>query len=234
MSPTSPSTVTQHYDADYFKWQSQLGAFGGIANRFKFQPHIRPTDRVVDFGCGGGYLLANLVCAERRGVELNPIARLEAQRNGVNCVASTDDLPDCCADVLISNSALEHVEHPLVELRRLLPKVRPGGTVVFVVPHETLASKFDAADINKHLYTWSPLALGNLFSAAGFEVAEVRPSRLMWPPAFRQLLAVFGERAFQVICRIYRTARMALWPLKPVDSHASIIILARRPVGVPG
>ena len=227
---TNPPSVSQHYNGAYFEWQSSsTGAFGGIANRFKFQPHIRPTDRVVDFGCGGGYLLANLECSERRGVEVNPVARDQAIRNGVECVAATEQLPDGWADVLISNSALEHVEHPLAELRKLLPKVRPGGLAVFVVPHETLASKYNPRDINKHLYTWSPLNLGNLFVAAGFDIESVRPSRLMWPPRYQSVFRLVGERVFRVICGAYRGARMVLWPFRPVDSHSSVIVVARRP-----
>jgi hypothetical protein len=183
----------------------------------------------VDYGCGGGHLLANLTCAERKGVEVNAVARAQAIRNGVDCVESTDELPDGWADVLISNSALEHVEHPLLELRKLLPKLRAGGTAVFVVPHETLASVYDPTDINKHLYTWSPLNLGNLFTVAGFSVKSVTPSRLMWPPKYKELYRLVGERAFLAFCAIYRWTRMALWPLKPVDSHASVIIVARRP-----
>src|ERR1039458_10189799 len=93
----------QHYDAEYFGWQRSIGQFSAKANLFKFQPHVKPTDRVVDFGCGGAYLLAALECAERRGIEVNPIARSEAARIGVECFASAEDLPDEWADVVISN-----------------------------------------------------------------------------------------------------------------------------------
>ena len=29
-----------HYNVDYFNWQKNIGAFGGMANLFKFNNHI--------------------------------------------------------------------------------------------------------------------------------------------------------------------------------------------------
>jgi len=51
------------------------------------------------------------------------------------------------ADVIISNHALEHTLHPLQELEALLPKLKPGGKVVFVVPCESIARKHKPDDI---------------------------------------------------------------------------------------
>ncbi|UCE39033.1 MAG: methyltransferase domain-containing protein, partial [Thermoplasmata archaeon] len=70
------------YGKEYFDWQKNIGSFGGLANLFKFKEFINPTDTVVDFGCGGGYLLRNLQCKEKMGIEVNPHARQEAKRNG--------------------------------------------------------------------------------------------------------------------------------------------------------
>jgi hypothetical protein len=124
---------------------------------------------------------------------------------------------------------LEHVDYPLGELRALLPKLRSGGRIVFVTPHETLASTWSEDDINQHLHTWSPRNIGNLFKKAGFVVESVRASRLMWPPKYETLYRVLGERLFLVSCSLYRTLRLVLWPLRPVVSHASIITVARKP-----
>jgi len=220
-----------HYDAKYFDWQrTSTGAFGGMANKFKFEPYIRATDCVVDFGCGGGYLLASLNCAHRLGVEINSVAREEARRQCVECVEAASQLPDNWADVIISNSALEHVEYPLGELKVLLSKLKPGGRAVFVTPHETLASTWSENDINQHLHTWSPRNIGNLFARAGYVVEQVRVSRLMWPPMYKSLYRVLGERVFLITCSLYRFARLLLWPLRPVVSHASVITVARKPV----
>ena len=221
--------ASNHYDAQYFDWQRSIGAFGGKVGRSVYQAYVRPTDRVVDFGCGGGFLLRELRCAERRGVEINPSAREEAHRSGTACVASAEELPDAWADVVISNSALEHVEYPLGELRTLVRKVRPGGMMVFSVPHETLSASYSTDDINQHLHTWSPRTLGNLFALAGMSVERVYSIRKMWPPKYQAVYRLLGESGFLVACSVYRWIRMALWPLKPVDSHAMVTVVARRP-----
>ena len=54
----------------YFKWQSHVGIFGAIANRIKFEELIKPNQKVLDFGCGGGYMLSTFENIEKFGVEL--------------------------------------------------------------------------------------------------------------------------------------------------------------------
>ena len=66
--------VSAYYDADYFEWQKDIGLFGGWANAHKFRASVSKEDTVVDFGCGGGFLLAHLECKRRIGIEPNPIA----------------------------------------------------------------------------------------------------------------------------------------------------------------
>lgn len=195
-------TTQPHYDAKYFAYQAPIGAFGGWANQTKFLSYVRPTDRVLDFGCGGGYLLKNLPCKERAGIEINPTARQVAENNGVTVYADTDEVPDAWADIIISNNALEHTRLPLRELQRLRAKVRPGGAVVFVAPCESIGYAWKPGDINYHLYSWSPMCLGNLFTEAGFTVQESKPYLHKWPPRYR-LWARFGRRAFDLACRLY-------------------------------
>ena len=64
-------TTASHYDEEYFKYQSEIGRFGGWANLTKFSEYIRPEMKVLDFGCGGGYLLANISCKEKLGIEIS-------------------------------------------------------------------------------------------------------------------------------------------------------------------
>ena len=52
--------VSQHYDDAYFSWQKTIGEFGGWACLTMFADYIKPADRVLDFGCGGGYLLSRI------------------------------------------------------------------------------------------------------------------------------------------------------------------------------
>jgi SAM-dependent methyltransferase len=194
-----------HYGSEYFQWQSEIGRFGGWANLTKFSKYASAEMRVLDFGCGGGYLLRNIDCREKIGIEVNPVARAEAARQGVRALASAADVDDSWADLIISNHALEHCSHPLSELQKLLTKVIPGGLAVFVVPSESVRHKYKRNDPNHHLYTWSPMSAANLFAEAGFEVVESRVYVHTWPPRFLpQLLRRVGGRSlFEAGCRMY-------------------------------
>jgi SAM-dependent methyltransferase len=204
-SPVHAKAANAHYDAEYFEWQSDIGRFGGWANVTKFSKYISPEMRVLDFGCGGGYLLANVACRERLGIEVNPAARAEAARQGVRAVPSAADVTGDWADVIISNHALEHCAHPLRELQELFPKVIRGGMVVFVVPCESIRYKRNANDPNHHLYTWSPMSAANLFAEAGFSVLESKAYIHTWPPRFvpRLFRRIGGRSLFEAGCRVY-------------------------------
>ena len=83
-----------HYSEDYFKWQSQIGVFGGIANKLKFESFVKPTDFVIDFGAGGGFLIENIRCAKKIGIEINSSARSIAEKRGVPMKENLSQLED--------------------------------------------------------------------------------------------------------------------------------------------
>ena len=63
-------TSAKHYDKNYFAWQKKVGSFGAEANKIKFEKYIIKGQKVLDFGCGGGYLLSNFQDIERFGGSL--------------------------------------------------------------------------------------------------------------------------------------------------------------------
>lgn len=200
----SADRVSAHYDDAYFARQIEIGQFGAWANRSKFWDHIRPTDTVLDFGCGSGLLLKGLDCARRLGVEINPAAVAFAERNGVEVFSRVEDVPDNSVDVVISNHALEHALRPLDELKALHGKLREGGRIVIVVPCDSFRYAYKAGDVNRHLYSWSPMNLGNLLDEAGFEVLESSAYVHKWPPKWRLFRGVFmrNRALFDFVCRI--------------------------------
>jgi SAM-dependent methyltransferase len=203
MEKQMPELVSTHYDGRYFDWQAPQGEFGGWANQSKFRDHISSSSKVLDFGCGGGFLLKNLNCSKRVGVEVNPAAVETAGKNGIEVFTRVADVPDEYVDVIISNSALEHTLQPLEELKSLYRKLQAGGRIVFVVPCESISLSYRPDDVNHHLYSWSPMCLGNLFSEAGFSVIESKAYIHKWPPKYRVIAALGGRWLFEVACRIY-------------------------------
>jgi 2-polyprenyl-3-methyl-5-hydroxy-6-metoxy-1,4-benzoquinol methylase len=116
MSADKIQNVSNYYDLDYFNWQKDMGVFGGWANAHIFENSISRTDTVIDFGCGGGFLLRNLSCMDRIGIEPNLAAQESAKHLGIKCFSSPrnalDNLGEAVADVIISTNALEHMRDP--------------------------------------------------------------------------------------------------------------------------
>jgi SAM-dependent methyltransferase len=212
-------------DRAYFDWAKPVERLTGWAEAPKFTPYLAPTDRVVDFGCGAGYFLKYLLeqgaIAEGVGIDISEAAREEGRQESIVVHASAADIPDDWADAVISNNALEHTEHPLAELRSIYPKVRPGGRVIFRIPCEHIGYRYQPGDVNHHLYSWSPMAAGNLFTDAGFEIEAIGTDMKKWPPRGYQTLArLGGRRGFDLVCEIYGRLRR---------SWFFVIVVARRP-----
>jgi SAM-dependent methyltransferase len=195
--------ISSHYNDRYFDWQASIGEFGGWANQSKFSKFISSDSKVLDFGCGGGFLLKNLQCRRKAGIEVNPLAVDIARKNGIEVFSRVDDVPEEYVDVIISNNALEHTLQPLEELKSLYRKLEPGGKIIFVVPCESISYSYKPKDINHHLYSWSPMCIGNLFSEAGFSILESKAYIHKWPPKYRLIANLGGRTLFDLACRIY-------------------------------
>jgi len=229
---TEPATghprAAGHYDAAYFQWQQESGRLGGWANVDKYRNSIEPTSKVLDFGCGGGFLLANLECAERFAVEPNVTARETATRNGVRAFASAAEAIEAIGpesiDVIISDNALEHALEPWQELRALKPLLKRGGRLHIVVPCENISWSYKEDDINQHVYSWSPQSIGNLLKAAGYEVEYSRPYIHKWPPRIAYALPRLGRPVFNFCCRIWghidrRWFQIEVMAKRPMSEH---------------
>lgn len=195
--------VSKHYDEKYFNWQSSIGEFGGWANQTKFLDYIGDNSDVLDFGCGGGFLLSSLQCRNKVGVEINPSAAETAKSKGIEVFDSVAKVPDDYIDTIISNNALEHTLHPLEELKLLHGKLKKGGKIIFVVPCESISYRYEPNDVNHHLYSWSPMCIGNLFTEAGFTVIESKSYIHKWPPKYRLIAKLGGRNLFEMACHIY-------------------------------
>lgn len=103
---------------------------------------IRPADRIVEFGCGGGVVLS---AAGRRahaaiGMDISAIALGKASaRPGHHRVVKADlartPLASACADMVYSFEVLEHVWDPAKVIQEMVRVARPGGRVLFTTPN---------------------------------------------------------------------------------------------------
>ncbi|HEX5215391.1 MAG TPA: class I SAM-dependent methyltransferase [Vicinamibacterales bacterium] len=220
--------ASDHYLGDkgkeYFSWQDGGALFAGKINAHKFRDLIKPSDTVLDFGCGGGGLLANLSCARKVGVEINPAAREVARSRGIECYAAISDVPDAMADVIVSDHALEHVPFPIAALRELRGKLKSDGVLSICVPIDNWRhqNKYNPDDQNHHLHTWTAQLLGNTLFEAGFQVVSIHSRIFAWPGGWT--VAAYGRlpyALFRAICYSYGAATGKGWETLSVAKRNS-------------
>lgn len=163
---------------DQYRWRSRLEDVQRSRARF-FQDLGSDQKTILDFGCGTGGVLANIEARERIGVEINEAAASKARELLDRVYVSLTEIGTGSVDVVISFHALEHVEHPAQALREIHRIAKPGGLVRVIVPTEMPIllrhhRSWRVNDPDMHLYTWTPLVLGNLLTVCGFEVTEGR------------------------------------------------------------
>ena len=231
VQPRASYGAMDHYlgekGAAYFGWQGQPGILQGLWNRHLWQPHIRDTDDVLDFGCGGGFLLHVLDARAKVGVEINPHAAESARHLGVTTFATVAEVPDRF-DRVITSHALEHIPHPRQALIELRDKLRDDESrLLILLPLDDWRNRanrrYQATDRNQHLHAWTPQTLGNLLATCDLEVLEVRVVREAWPPGRTML--------WKLSPLVYRIAAM-VWAV--ATRSYQLFAVCRRPQGLAG
>lgn len=191
----------------YFQRQRISGIQGAEYNKFIFAPHVSEQDDVLEFGCGGGYLLHALSAVSKVGVDINPAARAEAARLGITTYGTLDEIKNKTFSRIITSHALEHVPNPYEALVELKSFLKPDGRLLWLSPMEDWRvkhqQKWEPNDADMHLYTWTPLLIGNLLSTAGYVPQSVSILTHTFPP-----LAI-GKRLWRLNPALFHSAAFA-------------------------
>jgi SAM-dependent methyltransferase len=190
-NPSPPNYgVIDHYLDDkgkeYFDWQGANGIQQAQYNRHIWQKHIQPTDSVLDFGCGGGFLLSVLDARKKVGVEVNPHAQRQGLQLGHEIYSTIDDVPGTF-DKVISSHALEHVPNPRQAILSLKAKLNsPASRLLILLPLDdwrTPSQKtYTPNNTHMHLYTWTPQLFGNLLETCDLHIYTITLIYHSWPP----------------------------------------------------
>ena len=88
-------------------------------------------------------------------------------------------------------------------MKELYRSLKINGKICIVVPLDNKKYKFKKNDKDFHLYSWSPMNLGNILTAAGFQVIESKPFIHKWFPYYNKIKKYISWNMFHFICRIY-------------------------------
>jgi 2-polyprenyl-3-methyl-5-hydroxy-6-metoxy-1,4-benzoquinol methylase len=143
--------------------------------------------RLLDIGCGNGYLSDLL---HRRGFEVvgmeHPLGHDGPFPAGVRLIERDLDLPfeplGETFDVIVLGDVLEHLRRPAELLTALAPMLRPSGRIVASLPNSgnlyfrlnVLLGRFPEDEKGlfdkTHLHFWMLRNWENLFSRAGYQM----------------------------------------------------------------
>ena len=209
-APAAPPTPQEVYDEQYYRshypflfddpaYYALTGAFWREA--IFVRNGLDPDARVLDFGCGLGQVSAGLPNATL--FDYSQFAVQWLRRQGRRVVGRAEDIPRGHFDALLSSHSLEHSPAPRDDLRGFHDYVRPGGTLVLILPVEVRLEPSTTPDDNQHFYAWTFQTLTNLLLSTGWR--PLRQAMLYGPSGLRTLAARFGkERGVSLALRVGR------------------------------
>ena len=149
----------------YFDWHEQPGYFRDVTR------HFRPGGRLLDVGCGTGWLAEHF--ADYTGLDVSAEAVAIATGKGRNVHHSNLDLAlpfeDGDFDNAVLKDILEHVVDPAATLREVYRVLKPGA-VVFASSPDVQRWVWDDYT---HRRPFSRKSFRRLFADQGFIVRHV-------------------------------------------------------------
>jgi SAM-dependent methyltransferase len=236
-----PDELGQFYPESYKAYSFPPGRIARLLATALYRWHYRrllrcgrldvlrqlPAGRLLDVGAGRGDL--GVVLKELgwqvTGLEPSAEACEEGRRRGLQMVQGTlgsmSSELQSGYDAVVFQHALEHVVEPSDDLARSREVLRPGGSILIIVPNfgSWQSRRFGGAwfhlDLPRHRSHFTAAGLERLLRATGFE--QVRLSTATTPDGLPNSLQYrrFGRRRFRSGPMLYLTVALSL-VLRPV------------------
>lgn len=255
--------LQRYYPEDYCPYQvtieqeraipRRLDRRYGMWKRVQLVRRVQPEGRLLDVGCGTGIFLAEAArcrCWELMGVEPHAAAaRYAAQTLAVpvlNQRFDQVDLAEGTFHVITLWNVLEHLEHPVQDLKRAYRLLQPGGWLIFSIPNvDGLARRLFGPywmgwDLPRHLYLFPFATLRQILGEIGFQNIQrrcVAGSHASLELSLRfWLRAHHGENRWtESLLRLYRSLPMRLllgplfWLADRLHQCSLITVLCQKP-----
>lgn len=174
--------VSYHYDAE--EDRSPLQAWiknRGNRKRRRAIERFQPGGRLLEVGCGTGAFLREMARSghwDVVGVEPNERAASYA-RQTVECTVlqstfADADLEEASFEAIVLWCVVEHLAHPIEDLRRAYTLLKPSGWLVFSVPnYESFGARifgkfWSGWDLPRHLYVFPRTIMNDILVSTGF------------------------------------------------------------------
>lgn len=147
--------------------------------RYYFRHRVRPSDTVLDLGCGYGDFINNVVAKRRIALDLWPGFERHLDKDVEAVVAPVSDLSKIAGasvDFAFASNLFEHVAQDefAAALASLREKLSPDGSLTILQPNYRYAYR-EYFDDYTHVSIYSHISLCDFLAANGFEPVEVRP-----------------------------------------------------------
>ena len=167
-------------------WALAMPLLRVAAHGFARFPRFVRGGRLLEVGCSTGAWLS--LCRglgwKVAGVELNAkAAEFARKRLGIEVFTgelARAKLPDSSFDAVALSHVLEHLPDPLSALREVRRVTKPGGSLYLSVPNlaalepRVFGRYWDAWEVPRHLYHFTPSTLRRIVERAGFELLDLR------------------------------------------------------------
>ena len=162
--------------------------FDAVPNRLQFALENWPlsTSSVLDVGCSFGHCLSQFgpgsLGVDNVGEHVHFCRDIGLQAVRADVDQGLDDIPDASFDFIWVSDIVEHLDAPRLLLRRLAPKLRPGGQLLLYIttrPANRLGREalyrrgVTAFRAGTHYYQFTRDTAAFLLSRAGYRVDGV-------------------------------------------------------------
>ncbi len=152
-----------------------------IVLNFLKKTSTKKKKKILDFGCGYGWLLKNLNNTKwkKYGIEINNDARKIANKNKIECYKNLNNLRKENFDIITLIHVIEHIKKPKNLLKKIINKIKKNGYLILETPDFDSAmarrynNKFRLLHDKTHVSLFSTQSISRLIENLGMKIIKI-------------------------------------------------------------